>query len=67
MPGTYQVGNAPKTLKQKAADQAELLRAQAASKTKQKIQTMAPGTNQAVRDQIAATPADQPISFSDQN
>lgn len=67
MPGTYQVGDAPKTMKQKAQEAATKLRAAQQSSSKQKITTMAPGSDPAVKAQIAATPADQPVTFSDQN
>jgi hypothetical protein len=67
MPGSYQVGDAPQTPQQKAKDYQTTLRAKAAAASKQKVQSMAPGSDPETRAKIAATPADKPVSFSDQD
>lgn len=64
--GTYQIGAAPVSTKQKAKDRAVTLRTKAMESSRQKVKSYSPGVDPSTQAKIASTPADKPISFSDQ-
>jgi len=55
--GTYQVGTAPKTLKQKAKEQQQINQTRIAATSKQKVKSYAPGSDPRIKGRT---------SFSDQ-